>query len=217
MKLIHTIYEPVGPGPHPTIIAFHGWGANALDLLGIAPYLVHGQFLTICPQGPLTVPLGSTNGYGWFPLRPGSPPDDAAVIAAIGEAADFIAEASARYPIDARRLVALGFSQGGIVALGVALSNPDKFAALVGISTWFPEGLKQIASARGERRLPALIQHGSNDSLIEIGRARESVERLRQMNLDLHYREYDCGHEITGQGLQHLSAFLTEKVLDGAA
>ena len=45
MKLVHTIYEPGGPGPHPTIIAFHGWGASALDLLGVAPYLGDGRWL----------------------------------------------------------------------------------------------------------------------------------------------------------------------------
>jgi predicted esterase len=27
------------------------------------------------------------------------------------------------------------------------------------------------------------------------------------------FREYDCGHEITADGLQDLSQFLTEKVL----
>ncbi len=214
MKLVHAICEPSGPGPHPTIIAFHGWGANALDLLGVAPHLAGGTFLTLCPQGALTVPLGPTNGYGWFPLRPGSPPDEAALASAVAEAGGFVDEASARYPIDPRKLVVLGFSQGGIIALGVALSRPGKFAAAVGVSTWFPEGLKQLVSADADlTRLPVLIQHGRSDSLIEIGRARDSVERLRAMRVDLRYREYDCGHEITAQGLRDISEFLTEKVL----
>ena len=213
MKLVHALYEPGGPGPHPTIIAFHGWGANALDLLGVAPYLAGGNFLTICPQGPLTVPLGPTNGYGWFPLRPGSPPDDAAVGSAAAEATGFVDDACGRYPVDPRKLVVLGFSQGGIIAMGVALRTPNKFAAAVGISTWFPEGLKQLATAGDLTRLPVLIQHGRSDSLIEIGRARDSVERLRSMRVDLRYREYDCGHEITAQGLRDISEFLNEKVL----
>ena len=218
MKLVHTIYEPAGAGPHPTVLAFHGWGANALDLLGVAPYLAGGRFLTLCPQGPLTVPLGPSNGYGWFPLRPGSPPEDSAVIAAVKEAAGFVEEARRRYPIDSGRLVALGFSQGGIIATGVALSDPGRFAALVGISTWFPPGLDRIASRTGERKLPTLIQHGSNDDLIEIARARDSVERLRAMPaIDLRYREYDCGHEITGQGLHDLPDFLAETVPGPAA
>src|SRR5215469_6568760 len=42
MRLIYTLYEPAGSGPHPTIIAMHGFGANALDLLGLAPYIAEG-------------------------------------------------------------------------------------------------------------------------------------------------------------------------------
>src|SRR5258708_20338931 len=53
MRLIHTLYEPAGEGPHPTLIAMHGFGASALDLLGLAPYIADGRFLLICPQGPM--------------------------------------------------------------------------------------------------------------------------------------------------------------------
>ena len=41
MKLMHTAHIPAGDGPFPTIIALHGWGASAHDLLGLAP-LLHG-------------------------------------------------------------------------------------------------------------------------------------------------------------------------------
>ena len=51
MNLIHTIYQPPGAGPYPTILTLHGRGANAFDLLGLAPYLCGGKFSNICPQG----------------------------------------------------------------------------------------------------------------------------------------------------------------------
>ena len=50
--------------------------------------------------------------------------------------------------------------------------------------------------------------------MIEITRARASVESLRALKVPLTFREYDCGHEITAEVLQDLSNFLTEKVLD---
>jgi predicted esterase len=37
MELLYTAHVPAGDGPFPTIIALHGWGANAHDLLGLAP------------------------------------------------------------------------------------------------------------------------------------------------------------------------------------
>ena len=58
MHLIHAIFEPHGQGPYPTILALHGRGANALDLLGLAPYLCGGRCLVLCPQAPLQIPLG---------------------------------------------------------------------------------------------------------------------------------------------------------------
>ena len=58
MNLIHTIHEPGGAGPHPTILTLHGRGTNALDLLGLAPLVCSGKFLMICPQGPLA-PIGT--------------------------------------------------------------------------------------------------------------------------------------------------------------
>src|SRR5690349_10387429 len=84
MQLAHAIFEPAGDGQHPTILALHGWGANAQDLLGLAPYLGGGRFLVICPQGPLEVPLGPQGpvGYGWFPLTLGQPPDVPAILSA---------------------------------------------------------------------------------------------------------------------------------------
>ena len=47
MRLIHTLYEPAGEGPHPTLIAMHGFGASALDLLGLAPYIADGRFIKV--------------------------------------------------------------------------------------------------------------------------------------------------------------------------
>jgi predicted esterase len=46
-----------------------------------------------------------------------------------------------------------------------------------------------------------------------VERARDSVERLRELRVPLTYREYDMGHEITPRGLTDLSAWLEEKVL----
>jgi predicted esterase len=49
--------------------------------------------------------------------------------------------------------------------------------------------------------------------MIEIKRARDSVEHLRELRVPVRYREYDCGHEVTADALQDLSDFLMEKVV----
>jgi phospholipase/carboxylesterase len=215
MNLIHTAFEPAAEGPFPTVLAFHGWGANAFDLLGLAPYLGGGRFLMLCPQGPLEIPLGPSTGYGWFPITMGGARrDDAEVEAAVDAAGKFLDAALERYPIDKRKLALLGFSQGGVMAYNLAIRQPERFAALVGISSWFPPELAdKVVNREALEQLPTLIQHGSRDEMIDVARARQSVESLRALKLPLTYREYDCGHEITAQGLRDLSNFLMEKVV----
>ena len=215
MHLIHAIFEPRGDGPHPTILALHGRGANALDLLGLAPYLCGGQFLVLCPQAPVQIPLGPSGpvGYAWYPST-GSAPDMTAVQAAHESLQTFLDAALARYPCNPRQLVVLGFSQGGVMAYSLGLHQPERFAALVALSTWLPPAvLDSVPSPAAAQHLPIMVQHGSRDELIEVGRARQSVEALRPLHLAVTYREYDMGHEISARSLTDLSAWLQEKVL----
>ena len=215
MKLVHALWEPAGDGPFPTIFAMHGWGSNAMDLQGLAPFIAGGRFLVICPQGPVEVEIGAINGYGWHQHRPGSPPDEEKVDAAIEQLRGFIDNACERYPVDRRKIVALGFSQGGMMAYNLALRWPEQFAALVAIATACPASLAERVTNRDAlTRLPALVQHGRADEMLEIARARQSVELLRNLKVPVTFREYDCGHEVTADGVRDLSKFLIEKVAE---
>jgi len=215
VQLIHTLYEPAGAGPHPTILTLHGRGANAFDLLGLAPHLCGGKFLMICPQGPLEMPIGpDAVGYAWYPMSMGGPPDVAAILSSQRQLLDFLNDCLQRYPIDVKKLALLGFSQGGVIAYSLALAYPERFAALAVLSSWLPKELVQeLSIGEGVRSLPALVQHGTQDPMIEVDRARDSVQRLRDLRLPLTYREYDMGHEISPRSLSDLSVWLEEKVL----
>ncbi|MGH7771588.1 MAG: alpha/beta hydrolase, partial [Candidatus Binatia bacterium] len=169
----------------------------------------------ICPQGPVEVPIGpGAMGYGWFPLRMGDPPDMPAILSARANLRAFLDLALARYPIDPNKLIVLGFSQGGVMAYSLALGEPERFSALVVLSSWLSQELADTSPPPAERdRLPTLIQHGSRDGLIEVDRARKSVEILRSLSIPVTYREYDIGHEISPRSLTDLSTWLQEKVL----
>ena len=215
MNLIHTIYQPAGEGPFPTILTLHGRGANAMDLLGLAPLLCGGKFLMICPQGPLETPIGpGMTGYAWYPMSMGGPPDVDAILSSRRELEAFIERCLASYPIDRKKLALLGFSQGGVMSYSLALTHPERFAALAVLSSWLPKELEaRLNVSDAVQALPTLIQHGTQDSMIEVDRARDSVERLRQLKLPLTFREYEMAHEITPGSLRDLSAWLEEKVL----
>jgi len=160
------------------------------------------------------VPIGAISGYGWFPIRTGTAPREDQIDEAVDRAAKFIDAAVARYPVNPRKLVMLGFSQGGVMAFRLAFREPKRFAALVGLSTWFPPELKRnIADPAALHHLPTLLQHGRADEAIPLSRAKESLEHLHELEVPVTFREYDCGHEITASSLEDLSEFLAAKVL----
>jgi len=214
MELLHTVHFPAGEGPFPTILALHGWGASAHDLLGLAPYLHGGQALVLCPQGPFGFEIGpGVRGYGWFPLG-----DRGLDLEEFRKGAaalrTFVDQALERYPVERRKVALLGFSQGGVMAYDLALREPGRFAGLAALSAWLPKALSDSVPTLPEHSgMPVLVQHGTADEMIEVARARESRDLLAARGVGLTYREYEMGHEIRPEGLRDLVSWLEEKVL----
>lgn len=219
MELLHTAHVPAGDGPFPTLIALHGWGASAHDLIGLAPYLHGGEALVICPQGPVALEIApGALGYGWFPigasgdgLRQLDPMEFRRTAVALE---GFVTDALARYPVDRRKLVVAGFSQGGVMAYDLVLRDPTRFAGLAALSSWLPAALSDAIPKRSEHEaFPVLVQHGSDDPMIAVDRARESRDLLLPRGVQLSYREYEgMGHEISPESLRDWIEWLDAKV-----
>jgi phospholipase/carboxylesterase len=215
MELLYTAHVPAGPGPFATVLALHGWGASAHDLLGLAPLLRDGEALVLCPQGPVATPIGPhMTGYGWTPITRGRQGDPAAFARSADGIRAFLVEAQRRYPIDPEKLVILGFSQGGVMAYDFFLREPERFAGLAALSSWLPEevALRRSPGAAHEKR-PVLVMHGARDPMIDVERARESRDRLLRFGVSLRYREFDMGHEIAPAALRELRSWLDESAL----
>ena len=214
MNLLHTAHVPAGEGPFPTILALHGWGASAHDLLGLAPVLLGGEALVLCPQGPVSLEVGSSiAGHGWFPIEAGRAPDPAEFRKGADALRAFVDAAVDAYPVDRRKLVALGFSQGGVMAYDLVLSEPERFAGVVALSSWLPEAVdRAIPASEASKNLPALVIHGSQDPMVPLAGAQESRQRLLARGLNVHYREYPMQHEINPEALRELVIWLEEKV-----
>jgi phospholipase/carboxylesterase len=100
------------------------------------------------------------------------------------------------------------------MAYSLGLGEPERFSALAALSSWLPQDLLPVLpDVPAAEQLPVLIQHGGGDTLVDVGRARQSVETLRNLRVPVTYREYDMGHELNARGLADLSAWLREKVL----
>ena len=220
MTLIHAVAHPGpsddadGDGLLPTLIALHGYGANAQDLLGLSPYLAGGRLLMICPQAPLQIEP-NFHGFNWHafsgPDGRGSPEVVEAANAMVSEFVGFALEA---YPVRRDRVALLGFSQGGGMAYRAGFSEPERYVGLAALSTSLPDDVFAAGEAPGEavRALPLLVQHGASDASIGVERGRASRDRLAALGLEPDYREYPMAHEVGAHSARDLSQWL-ERVL----
>jgi phospholipase/carboxylesterase len=212
MELMHTAHVPAGKGPFPTVLALHGFGATAHDLLGLAPQVQQGEVLFLCPQGPMLIePAPGQRAYGWFPLSGAGEIDPAALVGARGVLEGFIEDAMDCYPIDRDRVVLMGFSQGGVMAYDLALGRPERYAALIALSSWLPdavvEGLQEDAARAS---LMTLLIHGTHDPMISIDNAHDARAKLRALGIEAAWGEYEMGHEINQAALRDLVAWLSQ-------
>ncbi len=220
MTLIHAVAHPGtiddadGGGLFPTLIALHGYGANAQDLLGLSPYLAGGRLLMICPQAPLPIDP-NFYGFNWHafsgPDGRGSPEVVAAANAMVSEFVDFALEA---YPARRDRVALLGFSQGGGMAYRLGFSEPERYVGLAALSASLPDDVFADGETPGEtvRALPLLIQHGASDASVSVDQGRASRDRLAGLGLEPDYREYPMAHEVGAHSARDLSQWL-ERVL----
>lgn len=220
MDLLYAAHVPPGDGPHPTVLMLHGWGASGHDLLGLAPIVHGGQALVLCPQGPVAFEIAPDQapgmlGYGWWPIAPDREIDQTAFDRARSQVKAFLDEACERYPIDRRKIVVVGFSQGGVMAYDLVLGDPERFAGLVALSTWMPEHVDAaIPTQESLQNFPALVIHGTKDPMIPVENAQDSRQRLLARGVNVHYREFEMEHEINQEALRELVIWLEEKVFN---
>ncbi len=215
VDLLYTAHVPAGEGPFPTIVFLHGWGASAHDLLPLAPLFHRGEALVLCPQGRVEVPVGQgLVGYGWFPISDGGAFDPAGFAKGAELVRGFIDQALGLFPIERRKLVVIGFSQGGVMAYDLVLRDPARFAGLAALSSWLPPSLSDQVSRQPEfETLPVMIMHGTSDDMVPVQRAQESRDALRALGISPTYREYEMEHGIGPDALRDLVRWLEEKVV----
>ncbi len=138
----------VGGEPRPLIVLLHGRGGRADNM---------SRFWRPAAQkigAVLVVPEAFAaygRGFQW------GPPDDA--FERVTQAIEFAAE---RHPIDRRRIIVAGFSQGAQVALSSAARDPGRFAGVVAIGSCAAGGFG-LVEPRYEDPPPIYIGIGSED------------------------------------------------------
>jgi phospholipase/carboxylesterase len=212
-SLDHYVFFPESSaGSCPTIVALHGRGANAQDLLPLIEAMALDDVLLVAPQAPLELDLGLIHGFAWYSHDQEGVPDRKTFNLGLERLRRFLIDIRSGYPVDPDRLVLLGFSQGTVMAYAVGLTDPASFRGIVALSGYLPTRSDLPFQVQKLEGFPVFVSHGRYDDIIPVELGRGAAELLRRAGANVIYREYPMGHQVSEEALEDLAAWMSETV-----
>jgi phospholipase/carboxylesterase len=199
---------PSGSGEKglPIVIIIHGRGADAHDFVDIAPELDAGyRFIFPNAPDPFEPMPGYSFGFTWFD---GWPPADESIRRSRQLLIDFVEKVAERYETPLDKVVLCGFSQGGMMAIDVALRLDEHLAGVVVMSGGIYE--RELPDLKSKRGLPILIVHGTGDDVIPVLAARRSRSLLEDAGIEVEYEEYPMAHHVSPDSIARVREFMAK-------
>lgn len=188
---------------YPVIFAMHGMGSNEKDL----PSMLGGvsdKFIIISIRGHLT----QGNGFAFFSIKSIGNPDREIFDDSVRNLQDFIQYATEKYPIDPKKRYLLGFSQGSIMSMSLALTMGEEIKGIVALSGYIPSFVKNEYEKKSVAHTSVFISHGEYDPIFPIHIGNETKQYFLDQGSNVTYKTYAAGHEVTPQNVKDLTDWL---------
>jgi predicted esterase len=184
------------------IIAIHGRGADAADIINLAGEVAPPGVVILAPNA-----VGQT----WYPYRFIEPIErnEPYLTSALG-LIDRLFARLAESDIPANRVALLGFSQGACLSLEFAARNAQRFGAVIGLSGGLigPLGM-QFNYPGSLDGTPVFLGCSDVDAHIPVSRVEETAEVMGRLGANVDLRIYPgMGHTVNRDEIQAVRAIL---------
>jgi phospholipase/carboxylesterase len=205
--------------PDAAVIWLHGLGADGRDFLPIVPELHLPPASAprfVFPHAPVrAVTINSgMRMRAWYDilgLAAGAVEDEAGIRASAALVEQYVGR-EREAGIAAHRIVLAGFSQGGAIALHAGLRHEAALAGVLALSTYLPLQQKLTEAASASQGLAILMCHGRHDPIVPIDLAERSRDVLRASGYSVAWKEYPMQHQVCGEEIADIAAWLRERL-----
>jgi phospholipase/carboxylesterase len=202
------------------IIWLHGLGADGNDFVDVIPNLGfrsrHGVRFIFphAPHLPVTINAGMSMP-AWYDIAAidlEAWQDEAGIRRSEESIRQFIFKAM-ESGIPAKRIILVGFSQGGALALHTALRFEQTLGGVAALSTYLPlhpflEKEHHIAN----KQLPIFMAHGLMDPIVAYWMGQKSFAILEATGFKPEWHAYAMGHTVIMPEIQDLGRWMQQQV-----
>ena len=200
--------------PKQVVVLCHGYGGDGRDISTLANnwqrFLPEAIFL--CPNAPEICTV-NPQGYQWFDLSS----DKEEVILEKSLVAEaklniFLDQVLDNFQLESNNLALVGFSQGCMMNIQIALKKKKQICCLIGYSG---KVINQKHLSDNIHSKPKIfLMHGANDTLVPPTHLLEAKEYLVKHGLKIKTKMFkDCEHKIPVEGVSLGLGFLKKNLL----
>ena len=209
--------QPASPATS-SIIWMHGLGADGNDFVPMVPELrlpISLNVRFVFPHATMR-PVTWNNGYvmrAWYDIKALGlkAEEDASGIHQSEQSIRRLIQHELDQGIAANKIVIAGFSQGGAMALQVALRYPQRLAGVMPLSTYLPlrDTLADEANV-ANKDIPILMCHGRQDPVVPYQLGDDSRKLLEAQGYLVDFRSYNMPHSVCAEEVADVSQWLQQ-------
>ena len=200
--------------PRQAIVLCHGYGGDGRDISVLANYWQRflPECIFLCPNAPEICAV-NPQGYQWFDLTLDKEEVILEKSLIVEEKLNiFLDQVLDNFQLDPSNLALVGFSQGCMISIQIALKKKKQINCLIGYSG---KVINQKHLSDNINSKPKIfLMHGANDTIVSPTYLLEAKEYLVNHGLKIKTKIFkDCEHRIPVEGSSLGLAFLRKNLI----